>query len=60
MKPTQHKTVTHGSCLPPEAYIHFWNAFSSMFPKYKYTMLPNGCKINYHKGFNGEAFNNKK
>jgi hypothetical protein len=22
---TPHKTVTHGSCLPPEAYIHLWN-----------------------------------
>jgi hypothetical protein len=26
MKITQHKTVTHGTCLPPEAYIHLWKA----------------------------------
>lgn len=42
MKITQHKTVTHGSCLPPEAYIHLWNAAAerSTGTKIKSTYIP--------------------
>jgi hypothetical protein len=39
---TPHKTVTHGSCLPPEAYIHLWNAAAerSTGLKIKSTVYP--------------------
>jgi hypothetical protein len=44
MKITQHKTVTHGSCLPPEAYIHLWNAAATdtklRVQKIKSTYIP--------------------
>jgi hypothetical protein len=44
MKITQHKTVTHGTCLPPEAYIHLWNAAAkaniSEVLKFKSTVYP--------------------
>jgi hypothetical protein len=44
MKITPHKTVTHGTCLPPEAYIHLWNAAAKVnettAPKIKSTVYP--------------------
>jgi hypothetical protein len=44
MKITQHKTVTYGTCLPPEAYIHLWNAAAkyniSEVLKFKSTVYP--------------------
>jgi hypothetical protein len=44
---TQHKTVTQSTCLPPEAYIHLWNAAAkrSIFPKYQSTTYPNGWTL---------------
>jgi hypothetical protein len=42
MKITQHKTVTQSTCLPPEAYIHLWNAAAkaSETPKFQSTVYP--------------------
>lgn len=44
MKITPHKTVTHGTCLPPEAYIRLWNAAAkaniSEVLKFKSTVYP--------------------